>query len=56
VTRDRLDLLGEEYFQYKLKPRLKARGVERVQELVRTGADVVLLVFRPDRRRWRRAG
>ncbi len=43
VTRDRLDLLGEEYFQYKLKPQLKARGVERVQELVRSGADVVLV-------------
>jgi thioester reductase-like protein len=43
VTRDRLDLLGEEYFQYKLKPRLKARGVERVQEWVRSGADVVLV-------------
>ena len=43
VTRDRLDLLGEEYFQYKLKPRLKAHGVERVQELLRAGADVVLV-------------
>jgi long-chain acyl-CoA synthetase len=43
VTRDRLDLLGEEYFQYKLRPRLKAHGVERVQELVRSGADVVLV-------------
>jgi long-chain acyl-CoA synthetase len=43
VTRDRLDLLGEEYFQYKLKPQLKTRGVERVQELVRSGADVVLV-------------
>ena len=43
VTRDRLDLLGEEYFQYKLKPRLKTHGVERVQELVRGGADVVLV-------------
>ena len=43
VTRDRLDLLGEEYFQYKLKPQLKAHGVERVQELVRAGADVVLV-------------
>ncbi len=43
VSRDRLDLLGEEYFQYKLKPRLKAHGVERVQGLVRTGADVVLV-------------
>ena len=29
VTRDRLDLLGEEFFQYKLKPRLKERGVCR---------------------------
>jgi len=43
VTRDRLDLLGEEYFQYKLKPRLKLNGVEKVQELVRSGADVVLV-------------
>jgi long-chain acyl-CoA synthetase len=43
VTRDRLDLLGEEYFQYKLKPQLKARGVQKVQELVRAGADVVLV-------------
>jgi thioester reductase-like protein len=43
VTRDRLDLLGEEYFQYKLKPRLKQSGVQRVQELVRSGADVVLV-------------
>src|ERR1700757_209773 len=43
VTRDRLDLLGEEYFQYKLNPRLKARGVQKVQELVRSGADVVLV-------------
>jgi thioester reductase-like protein len=43
LSRDRLDLLGEEYFQYKLKPRLKAHGVERVQELVRSGAEVVLV-------------
>jgi thioester reductase-like protein len=43
VTRDRLDLLGEEYFQYKLKPQLKPHGVERVQELLRGGADVVLV-------------
>src|SRR6201993_528731 len=33
VTRDRLDLLGEEFFQYKIKPRLKARGVPKVQEM-----------------------
>jgi len=43
VTRDRLDLLGEEYFQYKLKPRLKERGVQKVQELVQSGAEVVLV-------------
>src|SRR6202451_621763 len=34
VTRDRLDLLGEEYFLYKLKPQLKPRGLEKVQALV----------------------
>jgi hypothetical protein len=43
VTRDRLDLLGEEYFEYKLKPRLKLDGVRQVQELVRSGAEVVLV-------------
>ncbi len=43
VTRDRLDLLGEEFFEYKLKPRLKESGVNQVQEMVRTGADVVLV-------------
>jgi thioester reductase-like protein len=43
VTRDRLDLLGEEYFQYKLKPRLKDEGVQQVRELVKGGADVVLV-------------
>jgi thioester reductase-like protein len=43
ITRDRLDLLGEEYFEYKLKPRLKESGVRQVQELVQSGADVVLV-------------
>jgi thioester reductase-like protein/phosphoserine phosphatase len=43
VTRDRLDLLGEEYFQYKLKPRLKLAGVEKVRELVESGAEVALV-------------
>jgi thioester reductase-like protein len=43
VTRDRLDLLGEEYFLYKLKPRLKNTGVEQVRELVQAGAEVVLV-------------
>jgi len=43
VTRDRLDLLGEEYFEYKLKPRLKDKGVRAVQDLVQSGADVILV-------------
>jgi len=43
VTRDRLDLLGEEYFEYKLKPRLKAEGVRAVQDLVQSGTDVILV-------------
>ena len=43
VTRDRLDLLGEEYFQYKLQPKLKKSGVQAVKELVESGADVVLV-------------
>ena len=43
VTRDRLDLLGEEFFQYKLQPNLKETGVQQVRELVRSGAEVVLV-------------
>lgn len=43
VTRDRMDLLGEEFFLYKLKPRLKERGVRKVQDLVQSGAEVVLV-------------
>jgi thioester reductase-like protein len=43
VSRDRLDLLGEEYFLYKLKPQLKPEGVRRLQVLVEAGQDVVLV-------------
>ncbi|HLZ43943.1 MAG TPA: SDR family oxidoreductase [Candidatus Sulfotelmatobacter sp.] len=43
VSRDRLDLLGEEFFTYKLKPRLKETGVRQVRELAQSGADVVLV-------------
>lgn len=43
VSRDRLDLLGEEFFIYKLKPHLKETGVQQVKELVQSGADVVLV-------------
>jgi len=42
-SRDRLDLLGDEFFQYFLKPRLNRSGVENLTELVRSGADVVLV-------------
>ena len=34
VSRDRLDLLGEEYFEYVLKPRLKQQGVENLKKLL----------------------
>ncbi len=43
VSRDRLDLLGEEYFQYELKPRLKEAGVRELQRLLESGAEVVLV-------------
>ena len=42
-SRDRLDLLGEEFFQYFLKPRLKLPGVEKLQEVIASGAEVVLV-------------
>ena len=42
-SRDRLDLLGEEFFQYFLKPRLKPAGVERLKELLAAESDVVLV-------------
>jgi long-chain acyl-CoA synthetase len=42
VSRDRLDLLGEEFFEYHLRPRLKQRGVEKLKEVMAAGGDVVL--------------
>jgi len=42
-SRDRLDLLGYEYFTYYLKPRLKQRGVEKLREAVRSGGELVLV-------------
>jgi thioester reductase-like protein len=45
VTRDRLDLLGEEYFEYVLKKQLKPEGVESLRKCLRDrGADNVVLV------------
>jgi fatty acyl-CoA reductase len=43
VSRDRLDLLGEEYFEYVLKPQLKPQGVERLKQELASGARVVLV-------------
>jgi len=43
ISRDRLDLLGDEYFHYTLRPRLKAEGVARLKQLVDSGAQVVLV-------------
>jgi thioester reductase-like protein len=43
VSRDRLDLLGEEYFQYKLRPQLKPEGVRQLQTLIDSGRPVVLV-------------
>jgi long-chain acyl-CoA synthetase len=43
ITRDRLDLLGEEYFQYELKPRMGREAVEKLVDAVRSGERVVLV-------------
>jgi thioester reductase-like protein len=43
ISRDRLDSLGEEEFEYKLKPLLKPEGVRHLKSLQATGADVVLV-------------
>jgi thioester reductase-like protein len=45
VTRDRLDSLGEEYFEYVLKKQLKPEGVERLRAaLAEQGAENLALV------------
>ena len=43
VSQDRLDLLGEEYFHYIIKPRLRPRGVEKLREALGRGEKVVLV-------------
>ena len=42
TSQDRLDLLGEEYFEYELKPLLKRRGVERLKKCMEQNGPVVL--------------
>jgi thioester reductase-like protein len=43
VSQDRLDLLGEEYFHYVLKPQLRREAANRLVEAVRNGERVVLV-------------
>ncbi|HEV2490323.1 MAG TPA: SDR family oxidoreductase [Candidatus Acidoferrales bacterium] len=43
VSRDRLDLLGEEFFEERLKPRLKKRGVEELKKALARCEQVVLV-------------
>jgi thioester reductase-like protein len=43
VSRDRLDLLGEEFFEYVLKPRLRANSVALLEQTIAEGGDVVLV-------------
>ena len=43
VSEDRLHLLGDEYFQYVLKPRLKPAGVAKLKEAMASGGPVVLV-------------
>jgi alcohol-forming fatty acyl-CoA reductase len=43
VSVDRLDLLGEEYFEYAVKPRLKRAGVDRLKQTLAGGAQVALV-------------
>ncbi len=43
ISRDRLDLLGEEYFKYKLQPYLKADGIEQLKLRLEAGDEIVLV-------------
>jgi long-chain acyl-CoA synthetase len=43
VSRDRLDLLGEEFFEYVLKPRLRPEALRLLEETLASGARVVLV-------------
>lgn len=43
VSQDRLDLLGEEYFEYILRPKLKPRGLAKIREAIAKGEKIVLV-------------
>ncbi len=42
VSQDRLDLLGEEYFEYVLKPQLKPGGLEKLREAQAAGPVILV--------------
>ena len=43
ISRDRLDLLGEEYFKYKLQPYLKNDGMELLKSRIEAGDEIALV-------------
>jgi long-chain acyl-CoA synthetase len=43
ISCDRLDLLGEEYFKYKLQPYLKVDGIEQLKKCADAGSQIVLV-------------
>ena len=43
VSRDRLDLLGEEYFHYVLRPQMRAKAVDALREAVKGGERIILV-------------
>jgi thioester reductase-like protein len=43
TSRDRLDLLGEEYFKYKLQPYLKADGIQELRGRLDARDEIVLV-------------
>ena len=48
ISRDRLDLLGEEYFEYNLKPRLNPSAVAKLRELASSGQRIVFVTHALD--------
>ena len=43
ISQDRLDLLGEEYFHYHVKPQLKPQGNDRLKEALARGEKIILV-------------
>ena len=43
ISRDRLDLLGEEYFEYVLKPQLRPAAVTMLADLISRGDNIILV-------------